>query len=379
MGDHLLNFWEWLQNAAQQAAIVEAPAVMTAAGHKIDRSTKKVQYNHANDKDVKQLRSNLAAIGEAGINAPGAAKALELGYNIVRHPKQSYRAAKTILKNVTRRKQKDISKTDVDDLMPYNIQKLKTTDDFVLEQVPQNRQDALDYITDKRRKTAFDQVLEDAMNSGYISDKSVFNGPTVNTIHPRVIIEDLGFGTGGNYTKGTHTVKINPYHSTDIANSIYHEHLHAGGVADINDFDVLDNLIYQQAMDDIIYGRNIENAKQVVENLQKQYTGLYKYYTDQAAKVLKRNPSAYISYPKETAANAMEYGRSIGIKPFQQQPSNQEILNMIVNKDQSYNQFAAEMITPKTNEDFTNIWKAMNGTLLPSSIAVPILYNTYDR
>ena len=90
MGDHLLNFWEWLQNAAQQAAIVEAPAVMTAAGHKIDRSTKKVQYNHADDKDVKQLRSNLAAIGEAGITAPGAAEALELGYNIVRHPKQTY-------------------------------------------------------------------------------------------------------------------------------------------------------------------------------------------------------------------------------------------------------------------------------------------------
>lgn len=99
MGEHLLNFWRWLQNAAQQAAIAEAPAVMTAAGHKINRSTGKVEYNHQDDKDVKQLRSNLAAIGEAGVTAPDAAKALELGYNIVRHPKQTYKAVKKIIKS----------------------------------------------------------------------------------------------------------------------------------------------------------------------------------------------------------------------------------------------------------------------------------------
>lgn len=94
MGEHLLNFWRWLQNAAQQAAIAEAPAVMTAAGHKINRSTGKVEYNHQDDKDVKQLRSNLSTIGEAGVSAPGTAEALELGYNVVRHPKQTYKAVK---------------------------------------------------------------------------------------------------------------------------------------------------------------------------------------------------------------------------------------------------------------------------------------------
>lgn len=94
MGEEFLKFWRWMQNAAQQAAIAEAPAVMTAAGHKINRTTKKVEYNHVDDKDVKQLRSNLTAIGEAGVNAPGATKAVELGYNVVRHPKQTYKAAK---------------------------------------------------------------------------------------------------------------------------------------------------------------------------------------------------------------------------------------------------------------------------------------------
>lgn len=96
MGEHLLEFWRWLQNATQQAAVAEAPAVMTAAGHKINRTTKKVEYNHQNDKGVKQLRSNLAHIGEAAVTAPGAAESLELGYNVVRHPKQTY----DFLKNV---------------------------------------------------------------------------------------------------------------------------------------------------------------------------------------------------------------------------------------------------------------------------------------
>lgn len=96
MGESLISFWRWLQNAVQQAAIVEAPAVMTAAGHKINRSTGKVEYNHANDKNVKQLRQNLATIGEAAVTAPGAAEALELGYNVVRHPKQTYDFVKNV-------------------------------------------------------------------------------------------------------------------------------------------------------------------------------------------------------------------------------------------------------------------------------------------
>ena len=98
MGENLLKFWRWLQNVAQQAAVVEAPAVMTAAGQKINRNTGKVEYNHQNDKGVKQLRSNLAAIGEAGASAPGTAEAIELGYNVVRHPQQTYRAAKELVK-----------------------------------------------------------------------------------------------------------------------------------------------------------------------------------------------------------------------------------------------------------------------------------------
>lgn len=94
MGEYFFNFWRWLQNAAQQAAIAEAPAVMTAAGQKVNRNTGKVEYNHQNDEGVKQLRSNLAAIGEAGANSPGTVEAVELGYNAVRHPQQTYRAAK---------------------------------------------------------------------------------------------------------------------------------------------------------------------------------------------------------------------------------------------------------------------------------------------
>lgn len=97
MGDHLLNFWRWLQNAAQQAAIAESPSVMTAAGQKINRKGK-VEYDHANDADVKQLRSNLAAIGEAATTAPGATEGIEFVYNAVKHPIRTARVLKNIVK-----------------------------------------------------------------------------------------------------------------------------------------------------------------------------------------------------------------------------------------------------------------------------------------
>lgn len=76
---------------------------MTAAGQKVNRNTGKVEYNHQNDEGVKQLRSNLAAIGEAGASSPGTVEAVELGYNAVRHPQQTYRAAKSLIQPVRKK------------------------------------------------------------------------------------------------------------------------------------------------------------------------------------------------------------------------------------------------------------------------------------
>lgn len=61
---------------------------MTASGWKVDRNGKAKQ-NQQNTKEVKQLRNNLATIGEAGVTAPTLVGDVSALYNVVRHPKQT--------------------------------------------------------------------------------------------------------------------------------------------------------------------------------------------------------------------------------------------------------------------------------------------------
>ena len=78
-------------NQMAASAIIEAPAVMTAAGQKINRNGQ-VEYNHTDDSGVKQLRLNLQTIGEAAVAAPTLAGDVEATYQIVRHPVQTAKA-----------------------------------------------------------------------------------------------------------------------------------------------------------------------------------------------------------------------------------------------------------------------------------------------
>lgn len=64
LGTLLKKGWNWLQNSAQTAVIAESPAVMTASGWRVDKNGKAKQ-DQQNTKEVKQLRNNLATIGEA--------------------------------------------------------------------------------------------------------------------------------------------------------------------------------------------------------------------------------------------------------------------------------------------------------------------------
>lgn len=81
------KLWNWLSNAAQVGSIAENPSVMTASGWRVNRG--KVKQDQQNTKGVKQLRSNLATIGEAGITAPTLVGDIEGVYNVIRHPKQT--------------------------------------------------------------------------------------------------------------------------------------------------------------------------------------------------------------------------------------------------------------------------------------------------
>lgn len=78
-------------NQMAASAIIEVPAVMTAAGQKINRNGQ-IEYNHVDDSGVKQLRSNLQTIGEAAVAAPTLAGDVEATYQVVRHPVQTAKA-----------------------------------------------------------------------------------------------------------------------------------------------------------------------------------------------------------------------------------------------------------------------------------------------
>lgn len=92
----LLDFWKWLQNSAQTAAIAENAPVMTAAGWRIDENGRAVQ-DRQNDANVQQLRENLSALGESAVTAPGAAEAIEGAYTLLRHPVRTSRFIKNLI------------------------------------------------------------------------------------------------------------------------------------------------------------------------------------------------------------------------------------------------------------------------------------------
>lgn len=69
---------------------------MTASGWRIDRNGKAVQ-DQQNDPAVRQLRSNLATIGEAALTGPTAVKDIQFAYQVVRHPVQTARTVKQLV------------------------------------------------------------------------------------------------------------------------------------------------------------------------------------------------------------------------------------------------------------------------------------------
>lgn len=91
LGTLLKKGWDWFKNSNQVAAIAESPAVMTAFGWRVDKNGKAKQ-DQQNTKEIKQLRNNLATIGEAGITAPTMVGDIGVVYNVVRHPVQTGKA-----------------------------------------------------------------------------------------------------------------------------------------------------------------------------------------------------------------------------------------------------------------------------------------------
>ena len=90
----------WLRNAVLGATMADQPAMMTASGWRQNEKGDYVQ-DQQNDPHVKQLRNNLANIGETAMTAPTVVGDITGVYNIIRHPRQAINTIKDTLKDAT--------------------------------------------------------------------------------------------------------------------------------------------------------------------------------------------------------------------------------------------------------------------------------------
>ena len=81
-GDNKQPLW---QKILMGGAVAEAPSVMTAAGHKIERDGT-VTVDNQNDVGVKQLRSSLPVIGASAAISVAAPTTLSTAWKVLNHP-----------------------------------------------------------------------------------------------------------------------------------------------------------------------------------------------------------------------------------------------------------------------------------------------------
>lgn len=79
------NKQPWWQRILMGGAISEAPSVMTAAGHKIEKDGT-VTIDNQNDAGVKQLRSSLPVIGASAAISVAAPTTLPTAWKVLNHP-----------------------------------------------------------------------------------------------------------------------------------------------------------------------------------------------------------------------------------------------------------------------------------------------------
>ena len=79
------NKQPWWQRILMGGAIAEAPSIMTAAGHKIEKDGT-VTVDNQNDAGVKQLRSSLPVIGASAAISVAAPTTLSTAWKVLNHP-----------------------------------------------------------------------------------------------------------------------------------------------------------------------------------------------------------------------------------------------------------------------------------------------------
>lgn len=345
LGDYIKRGWEALRNSNAVAAIAENPAVMMAAGWRIDKNGKAIQ-DKQNDRDVKQLRENLATLGEGAISAPttvgdieatlGATKAV---YNAVRHPIKTIKAAKKGKNNVNALVDRIIQGRDA-------AVKYKSSPEYK-NLAEQARQESVLMGTGDFDPKVFTHVNEETPNYNFDFSKSLPDG--------RIF--------GGQYRIVDNTIDLDPDYilSTETP---FHEHLHWQRVGTPST-PLQEKFIKAAPSDEYGLFQDFYNSPEY-----SSYKNAKEYLREKTNRVLYDDApkDGYLRDSRELVANGLDAGRHLGLEPFTPYPGYGETLKYI-NPAREYKQ-VLEDVKAATPDEVENFWKILTGQYIPAAGAV---------
>ena len=343
--------WNWIKNAAQVGAIAENPAVMTAAGYRVNRTGRAVQ-DKQNDAEIKQLRENIANIGEAGVAAPTLTGDIEAAYQIVRHPMQTVGNIKNAAKIFGRKKSNLVTK------------------ETILRDINQ----AKEYKESKGYRGLVEQFIEDTGETDIPVD-AFYSSRNPQT--PSIVLEQRPKGHIGGYKYSENKLSIDPVQTVDDVP--FHEGLHwqrigrpevekgpdyAAWVKALNDdapTEIKDALWNKYAYSEI--GESSMRQGDAIRNLYN------KKVRDAVYPETKNNSEMW--KPNELLAHPFGVGKSLGLEPFQEYPGMKKALG-IINEARKKDPYLWDIRADK-EEEVKNFWKLLTGNYAPTVAGASII------
>ena len=301
-------------------------------------------------KGLKSIKKPIGNIG--GINS----SVIEKLYPITENKKIQYSPKKS-----------NISTIYYDDAVKKLYSKV---DDYIKTATP----DAREYALSSDRSILFENILQEAIDKGYITDSKILQPSPIN-INPTIIKKRLKSGTHGVTKPIESLIELDPTQMRDDG-TVFHELLHNYNIGNPT-FSFLKNKEYNELIK-ALNDHNSLTLKQEndildrMSHIRKQYYNFDKFIQDKASHVLYPDALEYIQDPEELVVHSLTTGRKLGLKPFQPFPGTKQAID-IIKKARSENNWLCDIKANSTDE-VKNFWKLLTGNYLPS--AVTGLYGT---
>lgn len=302
------------------------------------------------NKGLKSIKKPISNIGD--INS----SVIEKLYPIAENKKIQYSPKKS-----------NISTIHYDDVVKKLYSKV---DDYIKTATP----DAQEYALSLNRSILFENILQEAIDKGYITDSKILQSAPIN-INPTIIKKRLKSGTSGLTTSFRSLIELDPTQMRDDGTA-FHELLHNYNIGNPTR-SFLKNKEYNELIE-ALEDYNSHTLKQQrdilnrMSHIRKQYYNFDKFIQDKASQVLYPDASEYIQNPEELVVHSLTTGRKLGLKPFQPFPGTKRAMD-IIKKARLENDWLYDVKAGSTDQ-VKNFWKLLTGNYLPS--AVTGLYGT---